>query len=77
MPTLNWTGERMPNAGLLYLSYTNRADVMHYGTRVGDVFALPDGYYLPKIDGIQGEKCATPDQAARVVVELHTEYGSR
>lgn len=76
MHTLNWTGERMPNAGLLYLSYTDRADVMRDGALVGSVFALPDGFYLPKIDGIAGEKCATPDQAARAVIDLHTKYRS-
>lgn len=76
MPTLNWTGANARSLNPLNLSYTNHAEVMHYGKRVGDVFALPNGFYLPKIDGVQGEQCATPDQAARKVVEMHQELRS-
>jgi hypothetical protein len=78
MPTLIWTDNRSPaNAGLLDLHYTNRATVMHYSENIGSVYALTNGYYRPSIDGIRGEDCATPDQAAREVARLHELYGRR
>lgn len=76
MPTLNWTGQRSISGSLLDLRFNNKANVMHDGKLVGYVFALPNGYYLPKIEGMQDSECATPDQAARKVVEMHQEFRS-
>ena len=74
MPTLNWTGQRSGRVGLLYLEYTNLAEVIDHGKKIGEVFALPNGYYRPSIDGIRDDDCATPDQAALKVVELHQKF---
>ncbi len=74
--TLQWTGRSCSQAavGLLNLAYTNSADVLLDGTRVGEVFALHNGYYRPSVDGIRGDNCATVDTAKREVVRLHKTY---
>lgn len=74
MMRLEWTGQSMPNAGLLYQSYRDLADVYDDDKRIGTVLHLPNGFYRPSLDGLRGEDLATPDQAMREVGRLHKLY---
>lgn len=73
-PTLEWAGIRSRPASLLNLAYDDMAVVFLEGQLIGAVYHLPNGYYLPKIEGMQDEQQATPDAAARKVVEMWETY---
>lgn len=72
-----WTGRRCTAPSLLYLSYNDLATVTDEDGRwIGEILHLPNGYYLPRVDGIRGDDCATADSALRKVVELHKKFRS-
>jgi hypothetical protein len=75
-PTITWTGQRMRGTGLLYQDYQDLANVTLEGRWIGEVLHLPNGYYRPRIDGIRGEDCSTPDSALREVAKLHKKFRS-
>lgn len=75
MVTLTWTGERMPNAGLLYQSYTNRGVVSDDdGTVIGEVLQLPSGMYQPRVPNLRGDDQATATDAMAHVEYMHKRF---
>lgn len=75
--TIEWTGERMPNAGLLYQAYLNRGRVIATdGTYVGEVLEVPGGKYQARITGIMADnEYTSPVSAALKVFEMYREFG--
>lgn len=74
--TLTWTGQSMPNAGLLYQSYTDLGHVEdEQGRRIGEVLKTSAGFDA-RVPGIKMGDFATEHEAVAAVVDGHERYRS-